>query len=308
MVETIGKQLLRARQARGLSLEEAALETRIRPSQLAALEADDYSSFGNNTYARGFLQIYGKFLRVDVGAVTRELESANPISVGDYQYLNAVTEEQPPPREQSRARTRSAGRRESERRRPSLAPLIVFIVLLAIAGLGTHFYIQAKRLDTSIQTTEPTAAAVGEDGVPEATPSPITAASGTTGVPGPVPSSTAAPGNTTTDRTFLGGSPTPTPAGAPAPPAGALQSPQATPAPLPAVNELIVEPLRKTWVRIRRDDPAAEPIWDDVLYPKVGLLRLKGNKFWVEAREPEALALRKNGQSIAVPPPGEPIQ
>ena len=106
MVETIGKQLLRARQARGLTLEEAALETRIRASQLAALEADDYSSFGNNTYARGFLQIYGKFLRVDVGAVTRELESANPISVGDYQYLNAVAEEEPK-REQPRMRSTS---------------------------------------------------------------------------------------------------------------------------------------------------------------------------------------------------------
>ena len=74
------------------------------------------------------------------------------------------------------------------------------------------------------------------------------------------------------------------------------------------MNELIVEPLRKTWVRIRRDDPTAEPIFDDILYPKVGMLKLRGARFWVEAREPDAVALKKNGQSVAVPPPGEAIQ
>ena len=75
MVESIGKKLAQARLARGLTLEEAAMETRIRAKQLAALEADDYSSFANNTYARGFLLMYGKFLNVDVRAFARELEA-----------------------------------------------------------------------------------------------------------------------------------------------------------------------------------------------------------------------------------------
>jgi cytoskeleton protein RodZ len=301
MVETIGKQLLRARQARGLTLEEAALETRIRASQLAALEADDYSSFGNNTYARGFLQIYGKFLRVDVGAVTRELESANPISVGDYQYLNAVSEEEP---KREQPRMRSMSRREPERRRPSIAPLIAFVVMLVIAGLIADFYFRAQRLDTSPAKGGSTTGSVGENSAtPEATPFPNTANPGTTPAPAPAPAPAGAPG----DRTFATAPTTPPPFGSPTPAVGALQ-PQATPAPLPPVNELIVEPLRKTWVRIRRDDPTAEPIFDDILYPKVGMLKLRGARFWVEAREPDAVALKKNGQSVPVPPPGEAIQ
>ena len=308
MVETIGKQLIRARQARGLSLEEAALETRIRPSQLAALEADDYSSFGNNTYARGFLQIYGRFLHVDVGTVTRELESGNPISVGDYQYLNAVSEQEPA-REQPRAR--SAGGREPERRRPSLAPLIVFIVLVGVLALGTHFYIQAKRLDTSNENPAGTSGSVGENiRTPDGTPSPLTTASGTTGSPAPVPTPPAhIPGLPEGDRSLMGSRATLPPLAGPTPAIGAIQPAAAQPtAPAPPVHELIVEPLKKTWVRIRRDDPTAEPIYDDILYPKVGLLKLRGSRFWVESKEPDALALRRDGQTVAVPPPGEAIQ
>src|SRR4051812_3284266 len=92
MVESIGKKLSQARHARGLTLEEVAMETRIRAKQIAALEADDYSSFANNTYARAFLLMYGKFIGVDVRAFARELEAGNSISISDYQYLNAPQE------------------------------------------------------------------------------------------------------------------------------------------------------------------------------------------------------------------------
>jgi hypothetical protein len=74
------------------------------------------------------------------------------------------------------------------------------------------------------------------------------------------------------------------------------------------VNELVVEPLKKTWIRIRRDDPAAEPVFEDVLYPKVGPLKLKGNRFWVEVKDADAVMLRKNGQPLAYQPPGIAIQ
>jgi hypothetical protein len=74
------------------------------------------------------------------------------------------------------------------------------------------------------------------------------------------------------------------------------------------VNELTVEPIKKTWVRIRRDDPAAEPVFEDVLYPKVGPLKLKGNRFWVEVKDADAVMLRKNGQPLAYQPPGIAIQ
>lgn len=291
--DPVGRKLAKAREARGLTLEEAAIETRIRAAQLAALEADDYSAFPSNTYARGFLLIYGKFLGVDVREVARNLEGTNPISIAEYQYLNAYPEAEP---------MRDAPRRRDEprSRRPSLAPLIVFVLLLGAGALGVHLYLQAQRLESSdaassakIETVAPASGAVA----------PIVPAANTTTaiIPAnPTPQPFAPAPVAEADRAFLSAPPaTPAPVTAPTP---------ATPAPLPAVNELTVEPLKKTHVVIRRDDPNAEPIFDDMLYPKVGALKLKGTRFFIQIAEPDAVTLRKNGQSVAYQPPGVTVQ
>src|SRR6188768_3669920 len=119
MVESVGKKLHQARMQRGLTIDEAAHATKLRPDKIAALESDDYSRFANNIYAKGFLQIYGRFLKVDVEEFARTLDNANPISISDYQYLtNAPV-----------TKTETvAVRRSDERRPPSLAPLLVFIL------------------------------------------------------------------------------------------------------------------------------------------------------------------------------------
>lgn len=132
MVESVGKKLNQARLKRGLTIDEAAHATKLRPDKIAALEADDYSRFANNIYAKGFLQIYARFLSVDVSAFSRTLDNANPISVSDYQYLsNAPT----PRREVTRIE-------REERKPPSLAPLLFFVVIIAL-GVGI-FWILAK--------------------------------------------------------------------------------------------------------------------------------------------------------------------
>src|SRR5271154_1391424 len=87
MVESVGKKLNQARVKRGLTIDEAAHATKLRPDKIAALETDDYSRFANNIYAKGFLQIYARFLKVDVTDFSRTLDNSNPISVSDYQYL-----------------------------------------------------------------------------------------------------------------------------------------------------------------------------------------------------------------------------
>jgi len=309
LVEPVGKKLARAREAKGLSLEEAGLETRIRPQQLAALEADDYSSFASNTYARGFLLIYGKFLGVEVRGIAKQLESGNPISIAEYQYLNAYPEHEP---ERNAPMRRE---REPKIRRPSIVPLVVFFLLLGAAALGIHLYLQAERLETAqnSHSSNTIESVTPRNNAPEATTSatPTPAPNSTVPVaPRPTPVPFAAPRLEGGDRAFVippSSNATPTPA-----PSSAIVAPtavvQPTPAPLPVVNELVVEPLKKTWIRIRRDNPDAEPIYDDVVYPKVGVLRLKGTKFFVEIREADAVTLRKNGQTIAYQPPGVTVQ
>ena len=68
-IEGLGKKFQEARIARKLTLDEAARMTKIRPSRLAEIEADDFSQFPSLAYAKGFLLIYGKFLDVDVSSV-----------------------------------------------------------------------------------------------------------------------------------------------------------------------------------------------------------------------------------------------
>lgn len=292
------------------------METRIRASQIAALEADDYSGFANNTYARGFLLMYGKFLGVDVRAFARELETGNPISMSDYQYLNARTEEDERPSTGGRKVNYNHARAD-ERRRPSIVPLIVFILMLALVGFGSHLYIQAQRLDIA---TAPGSTPAPDAETPEVEP---TAASKPATTTPPAPT-VAVKDNTPGPVTPIAPSATPAPTVVPASQTGTRTLPTVPPpgttsaaAPIPATtttpgvasqNELVVEPIKKTWVRIRRDDPTTEPVYDDVVYPKVGPLKMRGSKFWVEIRDADAVMIKKNGQALAYQPPGIAIQ
>ena len=62
MAESIGSLLKQRREARHLSIEQVAGQTRIRTHYLLALENDDLSAIPSMPQARGFLRIYSEFL------------------------------------------------------------------------------------------------------------------------------------------------------------------------------------------------------------------------------------------------------
>ncbi len=298
MVDSVGKKLTAAREAKGLSLDEAAHATKIRPDKLSALENDDFSSFANNTYARGFLQIYGHYLDVEVGELARTLQSGNPLSSHDYQYLNAVHEDDV----KIRARAYS---HEPKSRRPSLIPLVLFLVLLIGAGFGIHLFLDAQRLSKLSQKSgvETEAAATP---VPENAPAPEVKPAERPAVPAPasVPAATPAPvvpalQPILSDRDFIHQS-------SPLAP-GPTAPVESTSSSLP-LSELAIEPAKKSWVRIRRDDPASLPIYEDYLYPNAGILKVKGHRFFVEVRADGDVTIRKNGQPLAYQQPGITVQ
>ena len=65
MEETTGQLLKNRREEKGISLDQAARETRIRLSYLKALEEDDLDSFPGSTYRKGFLHNYAQFLGIE---------------------------------------------------------------------------------------------------------------------------------------------------------------------------------------------------------------------------------------------------
>jgi cytoskeletal protein RodZ len=318
MVESVGKKLNQARLKRGLTVDEAAHATRLRPDKIAALENDDYSRFANNIYAKGFLQIYARYLGVDVSDFARTLDNANPISISDYQYLSNA----PTPRPET-----TQVRRE-ERKPPSLAPLFFFVFVIVVGAFGFWAYAKSQQLEKKPKAAEvaPTEESTGSD---QTAPAPRETAPAT-----PVPTVTkgastpaAAPATPALKPNFSVQLPMATPGQLPAPAVAKTDPPKNTdqdfvtpttvpttdpsshPLPPSGVNEVQVATLKKTWVTVRKDDPKAAPIFEDYVYPSANPLKLKGARFFIEVRgDSTAIQITKNGLPYAYQAPNVPVQ
>jgi cytoskeleton protein RodZ len=65
----VGAALRTARTKRGLTIEEAARDTRIRPDLLAALEDEDFGRLLGDVYVRGSLRSYARYLGLSADRV-----------------------------------------------------------------------------------------------------------------------------------------------------------------------------------------------------------------------------------------------
>jgi cytoskeleton protein RodZ len=61
----VGERIVAARKARGLSVEDVAAATRLRPMIIEALEADDYSLSGGEAYVVGHLRMIAEVVGLD---------------------------------------------------------------------------------------------------------------------------------------------------------------------------------------------------------------------------------------------------
>src|SRR5689334_22808231 len=151
-IEGLGKKFQDARLARGLTLDEAARLTKIRPARLAEIEADDFSQFPSLAYAKGFLLIYGKFLDVDVTPYLEVFESSENVTVDGYSYLQEKSAAKP-----TRARAPVVPRSGN---RTSLAPFVVGVVLLLVGFSFMKLLLNLQRLtpraDAKGQATQTT--------------------------------------------------------------------------------------------------------------------------------------------------------
>jgi cytoskeleton protein RodZ len=111
---------------------------------------------------------------------------------------------------------------------------------------------------------------------------------------------------------------TPAPESVPGPPA-ASATPEpvvrkaelvgATPAPAEVVmNEVVVHPLKKAWVKIQKDDVTSVPVYEDWLYPDANGLTLHGKIFWIQVDNADAVQITKNGKPVPYNSPGIVVQ
>lgn len=75
-LESVGQTLRAAREAKGMSLDDAAMRLRLMHRQVEAMEADDFESLGQPVFARGFVRNYARLLGVAPESLLTRMQGA----------------------------------------------------------------------------------------------------------------------------------------------------------------------------------------------------------------------------------------
>jgi cytoskeletal protein RodZ len=294
-IEGLGKKFQEARLARGLTLDEAARMTKIRPARLAEIEAEDFSQFPSLAYAKGFLLIYGKFLDVDVTPFLEAFEGSKHVTVDGYSYL----QDNPAPKP---AHTPTVRRTASSR--VSATPLVVGIIVLIVGFFLMKLILNIQRI--APRRTEPAVQAPAS--APASTPAPV--------IPAPSQSAEAA-----TKKTL--------PASAAAAPATATPAVAAASPPAPkepevrraqpvrpedlakaaaansssteeraGPNRVAIRPLKKTYVKVVVDNEEMKPAFERWISPADGTVEFRGQRIAVRVLDRDAVQIKKNGKPV----------
>ena len=113
----IGDALRDARTQTGATLADAAAETRIRESYLAALEEERFDHLGGDVYVKGFLRSYARYLGIDPEPLV-EAYRAHHQEVDDWGSMTSEPVAAPP-----------------EPRRP-IAVVVTVLAVLVVGGLA----------------------------------------------------------------------------------------------------------------------------------------------------------------------------
>ena len=73
----VGSILREAREKLGMSIEDIAVQTKLAPRQIQALEAEDLSKLPELAFVRGFIRSYAKILRLDVRDLLNTFDETN---------------------------------------------------------------------------------------------------------------------------------------------------------------------------------------------------------------------------------------
>lgn len=118
-MESISAKLLAAREAKGVSIEQAARDTHISKRYIVALESEAFDDFPGEAYFLGFLRSYASYL---------DLSSDDVVSL----YRNIRLQEQPAPIDELLDR-------KPQRNIPVVPLLLVLVGVLLIGGVIALF-------------------------------------------------------------------------------------------------------------------------------------------------------------------------
>ncbi|MEP6757730.1 MAG: helix-turn-helix domain-containing protein [Actinomycetota bacterium] len=145
----VGSALRRAREIRGITIDEAARDTKLRPEQLHALEGEAFDELGDPVYARAMVRTYAQYLG---------LKPERVLSV--YAKHTEAIEPPAPPGKLGRVeRGLAASRIRDNQKFLLVAAAVVLLALIGVGLVSRGGAPQAAAIDTpaaTVAATSPT--------------------------------------------------------------------------------------------------------------------------------------------------------
>jgi cytoskeleton protein RodZ len=143
---TLGQQLRRAREQRGVTLREISDQTRISMRYLEAIEADDYKHLPGGIFNKSFIKAYARIVRFNEQAA---LDA----------YARTASEHGETPDEVATSPTRSRIYMDGETNRSPLVTALLSALILGILILGVyaalHWYRRTDANNTGAANARP---------------------------------------------------------------------------------------------------------------------------------------------------------
>jgi cytoskeleton protein RodZ len=140
----VGSALQRAREVRGLSLDEAARDTRLRVDQLDALEREEFDVLPGEVYVRASLRTYASYLGLDADKVS-----------GAYARTAVEAEPVLPPGKLGRVERMIAASRIRDNQRFLLVAAVTILVILLALGVLSRGEAAPPTATIPVETASP---------------------------------------------------------------------------------------------------------------------------------------------------------
>jgi cytoskeletal protein RodZ len=300
MVESVGRKLQQARLAQKLEIEEVAERTKIRPDRIIDLEADEYAHFPNLTYAKSFLAKYARFLGLDIQEELDKFQISHAISMGDYQYLKSI----PAPDHAQELRKPRRIAPKGFRVPPIVVGVLVLIVLVGVPVLSYLALNIPRVAGPNIVSGTRNSDQAG----PESTGATARAVSDAESLKSlartsPSEESAASPSPAASQQENVKLEVTPTPAETQARIEDGVEVRRALPVGTPpsatqAEKKLEVRVLKRTYVKVTKDEADTQPVFDGFAGPDSLPIVVEGKRFWVHVQDKGAVEVRKDGQLV----------
>jgi cytoskeletal protein RodZ len=308
MAESVGRKLQQARLARKLEIEDVAETTKIRPERIIDLEADEYGLFPNLTYAKSFLAKYAKFLGVNIQNELDNFQVERAISLHAYQYLT------PPPQPKHLHEPRRISPRGF--RVPPVVVAILLLIVLVGVPLFSYLALNVPRVvgakltgekfgesersrsrSPKMAVEEPSDALQSQIKPPVSDDNPVAASKNPKQDEDPKDES--GPASSPLQARTEDGVEVRKALPASMPQSSTIADSQTrTVVPTFPDKKLEVRILKRTYVKVTKDQEGAQPVFEGFAGPESRPIVVAGKRFWVHVLDKGAVEVRKDGQLV----------